>query len=209
MAPEKENESLAQLRSELNAMKTNVEKCQTDVATSAGAVTDTLAAIAKLHPGIVNKEPNPETKGKPLHDYAKTVGDFSSKASDINRSLALAGIAVIWIFKNPEKTAATLSTESGPALSNELFWPLALLIASLILDLIHYVYGATFWKIFYEIRLKRWKDGKLTNPQIMDVEAPDRITIPIIIIFYAKITAMGAAYYFLADFLMEKLISLP
>ena len=40
--------------------------------------------------------------GKKIEDYREDFYFFTGKASEVNRQLAIAGIAVIWIFKNPE-----------------------------------------------------------------------------------------------------------
>jgi hypothetical protein len=49
-----------------------------------------------------------------LHQGYQTVYDFTRKASEINRSLALAGIAVIWVFKTGDGAAQAVPGELIP-----------------------------------------------------------------------------------------------
>jgi hypothetical protein len=66
---------------------------------------------------------------------------FTGKVSDLTRQLALAGIAVIWIFRNPE-----LQPNLIP---DQLISPLIFLGLSLGFDLLQYVYQAIAWALFY------------------------------------------------------------
>lgn len=65
---------------------------------------------------------------------------MSAKASDINRQLAFAGIAIIWIFKTTSSTGSVI-------LNKNLMFPLIIFAGSLTLDILHYLYSATAWRI--------------------------------------------------------------
>ena len=60
---------------------------------------------------------------KTYEDYKKEYETYSSKASEINRTLALGGIGIIWIFKN--------TTDKLPIIPENLILPLFWLILSL------------------------------------------------------------------------------
>lgn len=136
-----------------------------------------------------------EKKGKPLGDYLDDYYFFTGKTSEINRSLALAGIAIIWFFRN--------STPGQPLFSNALLWPLICLVASLALDLVQYVLGSLFWGAFYRVNLNKWKKGKISNVEVNDVEAPDALSATLTIVFSIKIIFMIVAYVQLFMFLFN------
>ena len=67
---------------------------------------------------------------------------FTGKASEINRSLALGGIAIIWIFKSTSSEVSLLP----PAL----ILPLILLVVGLGLDLFQYIVAGAIWFFYYK-----------------------------------------------------------
>src|SRR5680860_754515 len=93
-----------------------------------------------------------EANKKTVADYKEDYEYFTGKASEINRNLALAGIAIIWIFKT--------TSETGIAIPQDLITPLIWLVISLSLDLLQYIVGGLIWLIFYryqEYRINRKK----------------------------------------------------
>ena len=86
-----------------------------------------------------------------LSDYKRDYYDFSGKASDVARSVAFAGVAIVWIFR--------VSGSDGPKPPGSLLLPLALLAAGLGLDLLHYIWGAATWGLFH-----RYHESKLGDP---------------------------------------------
>jgi len=62
---------------------------------------------------------------------------FTGKTSEIVRQLALAGIAVIWIFKIGQNQ-----------IPSELLLPLYLIAVTLVLDFLQYFVAATIWGVF-------------------------------------------------------------
>lgn len=145
-----------------------------------------------------DEQTKPLTKGKPIHDYLVDYDYYTGKASDINRSLALAGVAIVWLFRNPEG--------SKTLFPDNLLYPLWFLIISLSLDLLQYFLGAIFWGLFYERKYHLWKRAKkLNDEQVKDIQAPNFLSIPLVVIFFAKISTMVFAYYELFMFLQDKI----
>jgi thiamine transporter ThiT len=75
---------------------------------------------------------------KTVEGYWQDFYEFSGKASDINRQLAFAAIAVIWLFKT--------DTPNGQiTIPHDLIWPGILIVAALAADLLQYVAGSLIW----------------------------------------------------------------
>jgi hypothetical protein len=134
-------------------------------------------------------------KGRTLSSYLDLISYFSSNASSINRNLALAGIAIIWIFKKPENTSII------PGLLNFPLWCLAI---SLGIDLVQYLIGSFAWKFFYEYKYYLWKKNGFKPEYAKDIEAPNSISVPIDILFFTKIVFMLIAYYNIVIYLYYK-----
>lgn len=115
-------------------------------------------------------------------------GEASDKSSEINRQLAFAGIAIIWVFK----------TDSGgrQIVPNELFWPGLLLVVGLSLDLLHYVVKSEIW---YRITRKREKAG------IKEFTVPPWVNYAGDTLYWIKIAVTIIAYGFLVRFLVTRL----
>lgn len=135
-------------------------------------------------------------KGRTLSSYLELINYFSSNASNINRNLALAGIAIIWIFKKP--------SDSAPIIPGLLNFPLWCLAISLCIDLLQYFFGSFAWKIFYERKYYLWKKNNFKLGVVKDIEAPNYISIPIDILYLAKIVFMLIAYYNIIIYLFNK-----
>jgi len=84
---------------------------------------------------------------------------YSGKASDISRTLAFAGIALIWVFKIEIGNQARI-----PA---ALLFPAFLIAASLGADLLQYIYGTLAWGIYH-----RYRERKYNASEEMEFEAP-------------------------------------
>jgi hypothetical protein len=135
-------------------------------------------------------------KGKSLNDYLEFMGAYTSNASAANRSLALGGIGIIWLFKKPE---------SGLVIQKNLLnFPLLLFAISLALDLLQYFFGAVAWKLFYERKYWIWKNKmKYDNNYACDIPAPNFISVPIYIFWISKILVMIIAYTLLLKYLVN------
>lgn len=118
-----------------------------------------------------------------LDYYKSEYASFSGLASSTSRQLALAGIALIWVFKT--------QGQAGYQLPNDLLLPALCLIVSLGSDLLQYVSGSMIWGSFHRYHEKQRKF--ITDEP--DIEAPFYFTWPINIFFYTKITAVLMAYF--------------
>jgi ABC-type Fe3+-siderophore transport system permease subunit len=123
------------------------------------------------------------SKEKILEEYQEASG----KVSELNRNLALGGLAIIWIFKNPEK---------NPKILNEnLVWALIFLVASLSFDLVHYIWRTI---IIHEVYKKAIKEKKEKE------EYPNYLKNSSWFFFWSKIAAMIIAYIFIFIYLRDK-----
>lgn len=136
-------------------------------------------------------------KGISLDKYNEFSRFFTTKTSEINRSLALGGIAIIWLFKKPS---------DGHLLQKDLLnLPLLLLVISLSIDLLQYFFASVAWRIFYERKYWLWKTKKVSNETVKDIEAPNEISLIIDGLFLAKIVFMILSYCHIFYFLSKLL----
>jgi hypothetical protein len=138
-----------------------------------------------------------QRKGKHLSGFLEFTSYFSNQASSVNRSLALAGVAIIWIFKKP--------VDGQPVVHGLLNFPLWCLAISLGLDLLQYTFGAIAWNIFYERKYYLWKKQGYPPAYAKDINAPNGISLPISFLFLAKIVFMLIAYVYILRYLLDKL----
>ncbi|WFU14415.1 hypothetical protein [Bradyrhizobium sp. CB3481] len=122
-----------------------------------------------------------------LQDYRETFYTFSGKASDLNRQLAFAGIAIIWLFKKEPLAGLTVP--------KELVLPGLLIVASLIADMLQYCIASVLWRVFY-----RSKEN-LNVSEDKDIKHGVWWERPIWIAFWLKIALIITAYIFLMRFL--------
>src|SRR5438045_9652594 len=109
-----------------------------------------------------------------LEEYRKEYYWFSTKAGDVSRQLALAGIAIVWIFK--------IDVAGTSALPNELLLPTAAFAASLTSDLLQFVWGTFIWGSFshFQKRVRKHKDADEIG------DAPFYFNWPSLIFFWLK-----------------------
>jgi hypothetical protein len=123
-----------------------------------------------------------------LQDYRNDSYTFSGKASDLNRQLCFAGIALIWLFKSDVGGHTTI-----PLI---LVWAGALIVVSLTLDMLHYLIGWYTWRSFY---LQREGTASEDTDLEHDIRLEERITR----FFLAKIAFVIGAYLLIFIFLMK------
>jgi hypothetical protein len=126
---------------------------------------------------------------KVLDHYRQAAEDFTGLASAAARTLALSGIAIIWIFKQ--------DGENGPQLPPELLVPAMWLVISLSIDLLQYVTGAVVWTFFHrhhELRGRKPEDKVPASPFW-----PWTLNT----LFGLKVIAVGVAYFYLLKFLWK------
>lgn len=127
-----------------------------------------------------------------LSEYRKKSQEYTAKASEINRQLSLAGVAIIWLFKNSE--------EDGALFTPFLIWPLFFLTLSLLFDLIQYILGGIIW-----IRFFKQEEAKADNNTDPEIKAPNYMNKPIYFFYYSKILVMLFAYLFIISYVISKL----
>ena len=120
-----------------------------------------------------------------LSGYKQDYYQYTGLASTTSRQLALAGIALIWVFKS--------QGPNGFQLPNDLLLPSICLIASLGSDLLQYVVASITWGLFH-----RHHERKRSSIEVdPDIEASRFYTWPINVFFYGKIISVLIAYGFL------------
>jgi hypothetical protein len=76
-----------------------------------------------------------------LKEWRDGAHKFTAKLSDINRNLAFAGIAIIWIFK--------IQINEKYIIPDNLLLPLYLIIICLMLDILQYLFQSIIWTLFH------------------------------------------------------------
>lgn len=108
-----------------------------------------------------------------LKDAREAYYEYSKKASEVARSLAFAGIALIWVFKT--------DANGIPKVPDDLLLPTALLAASLAFDLLQGVAGSVIWGPFHRLKEREREPGD--DPEI---DAPAWINWPTLFFFWGK-----------------------
>lgn len=127
-----------------------------------------------------------------LEDYRQAYYEFSGKASDIARTLALSGLAIIWIFNKSDGGG-------GLYLPREFFAPAIWLVLALAFDLLQYVVAAFVWGTFHRVMEKRRRKSDDL------IVADSRLTWPQNTFFGLKLLAVAIAYVQLLQFLWRQL----
>ena len=128
-----------------------------------------------------------------LNDARTAYDGFTGKASDSARSLAFAGIAVVWVFR----VGAT-------SIPPDFILPLLLFSASLGFDLLQYVVAGILWGTFL-----RHKEQQTDVDETTDFEAPAWINWPGNTLFGLKLLAVFLGYLSLTRQLLSQLVSVP
>jgi hypothetical protein len=128
-----------------------------------------------------------------LQDYRDTFYTFSGKASDLNRQLGFAGIALIWLFKK--------DVNGSPAIPTDLIVPGVLIVSSLTLDMLHYCVASIIWHTFYRSK------EKANVGEDDDIEHGVCLVIPINFLFGLKILCVVAAYVYIFGYLISVFIN--
>ena len=126
-------------------------------------------------------------KVRTTYDY------YSGKQSEIVRQLGLAGIAVIWVFKDGQDRA--------PSIAVSMRWAAGLILASLTFDLLHYVAGSLVWGIYLR-RLDREN-----TKETVALRPNPKINWPTLFFFWTKLPLIVAAYVIIICYLTTKFVS--
>jgi len=132
----------------------------------------------------------------------KTYKDDTTKVSEISRSLALAGIAVIWIFNKTVKDSHSIP--------DSLILPAILFIFALLCDLFQYLYsGFAYYWLYHHGKTEtnnQANDPNKTDDIINDgknikIKKPKFINIPKWLFYDLKVVSLFIGYFFLLGYL--------
>lgn len=115
-----------------------------------------------------------------LKDAREAYDTFSWKASDIARQLGFAGLAIVWL--------SAIQGEEGARLPHRLALATGLIVTSLALDLLQYLYGSVAWGIFH-----RYKELSGVGED-KEFTAPAKINWPTNGLFWLKQLPVLGAY---------------
>lgn len=108
---------------------------------------------------------------------------YTGKASDINRQLIFAGIAIIWLFKT--------DGEGQFSLPIDLLLPAKAFILALILDILQYIIAGAIYGL-----TNRYHEWKGTSEDSI-VSVPVWFNWPGLVFFYSKVLVNLAGYLYL------------
>ena len=117
---------------------------------------------------------------------------FSGKTSDIVRQLALAGVAIVWLFK--------VDVAGIPKVPAALILPLSLIVGGLALDLLHYAVATCLWGVYQR---RKEKAGTKDDEEFL---APRQFNWPALVLFTGKILLVGSAYFLLLRHLVTVVV---
>ncbi len=124
--------------------------------------------------------------------------DFSKSLSDINRALGFAGIALIWLFKQQDPIRTSIP--------RALHLPTILIVASLSLDFLQYVWSTAAWGAFARLKEKKLRKQRSRGIEVKedeDVAAPAWINRPTLLFFWTKCVCMIVAHAAILRFLLK------
>jgi hypothetical protein len=116
-----------------------------------------------------------------LNDAREAYYDYSRTLSNINRQLALFGIAIVWFFVQPAVKVQNLDFGNFK-------WSFVLFCGALFFDLCHYASATTIWGVY------SWqKEKKITESKIF--RAPECINWVSIIMMILKVISTILGYF--------------
>jgi len=128
-----------------------------------------------------------------LADCRDAYYDYSAKASQATRVLALGGIAVAWVFRAGEGEACRLPPG--------IILPLVFFGLSLMLDLLHAIAGTAAWGIYARFR------EKTGTSETAEFQTPAWLNWPLLAFFWLKIIAVFIGHIFLVMWLWGRLLA--
>ncbi len=114
---------------------------------------------------------------------------YSGKTSDIIRQMALAGVALAWLFKR--------DAGGSPVIPEGLLKPTFLVVLTLVCDFAQYVSGSIMWGTF-----NRYKEQRVDEE--VEFLAPKQINWPVLAFFVLKTVSLIVAYALLLNFLRQQ-----
>jgi hypothetical protein len=131
--------------------------------------------------------------GVVLKDIGDRYSQSTTKGSDVNRQIDLAGLALIWIFKATDNRV--------PA---ELFLPGLLLVTALGLDLFQYLLAAATHFVYYLVYEKQKRGGVINDDT--DITMPNWTIFSVDMVFFAKVILTCTAYFFLFSYIQDRIV---
>jgi hypothetical protein len=122
--------------------------------------------------------------------------EVSGKASDVARSLAIAGLAVVWIFKVGD------GQDAKPAA--DFILPAALLVIALAADLLQYLAASIVWGTFHRRQEKKLIPKYEDKAPEMPVEARPWFNWIGLLFYSIKMLAVISAYGVLIRILVHR-----
>jgi len=125
---------------------------------------------------------------------------FTGKLSDSVRQFGFAGIAIVWLFRVGDESAAGIAWDSS------LIWPLGCFVLALTLDLLQYAYYSLVWGIYH-----RSKEKEIATLQQQGEEIPDLFYVSPIInrvgycLFWGKTLFTVIGYSYLLYFIFGRI----
>lgn len=129
-------------------------------------------------------------------DCLAAYNNFSGQASANVRTLGLAAIAVIWVFKRK-------SADGGVHLPLLLIWSGTVVVLALAFDFLHYITGTVAWG---------WFNRQLENDGVsldQQFQAPAWLNWPINACFILKTALLAIGYLLLLVSLFSTLATIP
>lgn len=134
---------------------------------------------------------------KPLKEWRDEAIQTSTKLSDINRSFAFAGIAIIWIFRNAD--------QNGLIIPESLILPLVLIVVSFVLDYFQYLWKLVNSYHLYYSKERLFDQGKLSNEDISDVKIKNFYRTVTWVFFVGKLLSLICGYVLIFCYLIGRL----
>jgi hypothetical protein len=123
--------------------------------------------------------------------------EASATLSDNVRKLSFGGIAIIWILRVADKSAA------GIPFSKVLFVPLIAFVVGLLLDALQYVYKTIAWWLYHKAK---YQAGLAEDAEI---DPPMSLNAPTWVLFGCKVIACGIGYWYLLGYMWNALQAPP
>jgi hypothetical protein len=127
-----------------------------------------------------------------LEQYKKDAHEFQGLASGLVRQLALAGIALIWIFK--------IDKPIEHLLPNECYWPLLIFVLTLGFDFLQYFIPSIIWMFFF-----RYHEKKNNGNVEIELKAKKIYSVPGYFFYIGKVILLFIGYILIIKYLLCKL----
>ena len=113
----------------------------------------------------------------------------TQKVSEATRSLAFAGIGIVWVFRVP--------AGKGFAVEDALYLPAALFALALAFDFLQYIAGTVVWGVYH-----RYKETRGEIDEETEFLAPTQLNWITTLFFWLKVGAIAPGYYVLIKYLV-------